>query len=178
MCQRCSPSATTASPRGGDADRSAPDTSEDGGPVVFDAHDPPVVGLGSLECALGSTGVAEFALGIVVEQQEPQGRLARVLGELEHLHVAVGVPGRQQWASAGPVPDPYRLLRAVVEVVDLRLVGDGSALLIARVSEGAAAADHPLAGDAVDVLADRTHEIAAAAGDDVVREAVCLQVVE
>ena len=92
--------------------------------------------------------------------------------------VAIRVPGREQRAPTRAVPDTYRLLWPVVEVVGLGLVGDGAAVLVAGIGKGAAAADDPLTWDAVDVLADGAHEVAPSAGDDVARESVCRQVAE
>lgn len=115
------------------------------GPVLPNTDHGPPVGFGSSECLLTTAGVVELALGVIVEYEEPQCRLVGVVGELEHWDVAVGVPGREHWPSAGAVPDPDRLLRAVIEVVGLALVGDGSPALVAGVGEGGAAADDLLA---------------------------------
>ena len=88
--------------------------------------------VGSLERLLGAGRVVELALGVVVQDEQAQGRLVRVLGEVEHRDVAVRVAGGEQRPAAGAAPDADRLLRAVVEVVGLGLVGDRAAALVAR----------------------------------------------
>ena len=90
---------------------------------------------GSLECLFGAGGVVELALGVVVQDEQAQGRLVGVLGELEHRYVAVGVAGGEQRSATGAVPDADRLLRTVVEVVDLGLVGDRATAVVAGVRE-------------------------------------------
>ena len=99
-------------------------------------------GVGSLERLLGAGGVVELALGVVVEDEQPQGRPVGVLGELEHRDVAVGVAGGEQRPAAGAAPDAHRLLGPVVEVVGRRRVGDRAAALVAGV--GAASALLPI----------------------------------
>jgi hypothetical protein len=96
---------------------------KDGGPVVLDTDHGPPIGLSLAERLLRTRGVVELALGVVMQEEEPQCRPVGVVGELEHRRVAIRVAGREQRASADPVPDPHRLLRAVVEVVGLGLVG-------------------------------------------------------
>jgi hypothetical protein len=123
---------------------------------------------------LGPNPVVELSLCVVMQEEEPQGRPVGVVGELQHRRIAIRVAGREERASADLVPDPHRLLRAVVEVIGLGLVGDGAALVVAGVGEGAAAADDPLAGDALHVLADGPHEVPTTARGHVVREFVGL----
>src|SRR4051794_37447227 len=59
---------------------------EDAVPVVVDADDCPVVAGCLFECLLGTGGVVELALGVVVEDEQAQGLLVAVLAEVEHLH--------------------------------------------------------------------------------------------
>src|SRR6185436_20636631 len=99
---------------------------------------------------------------------EPEEGLVPVLGEVEHLDVAVGVAGGEHGSSSDAGPDVHRLLRPVVQVVHGRLAGDHTAELAGGVRERDRAADDAVPGDAVDLLADRSHEVAATAGGDVV----------
>jgi hypothetical protein len=84
-----------------------------------------------------------------------------MLGELEHLAVAVGVAGGEQGPAAGAAPDPDRLLGPVVEVVGLRLVRDRAAIAVAEILQRRRTTDHPLPRNAVDLLGDRAHEVTA-----------------
>src|SRR6478735_4517872 len=113
-----------------------------------------------------------------MQNEESQGGPVGVVGELQHRGVAVGVSRSEHRASADPVPDPYGLLRTVVKVVELGLVGDGAPVVVAGVAEGAAAADDPLAGDAVHLHAYGPHKVPTAARDDIGGEAVGRQEVE
>ena len=90
---------------------------------------------GPFERLLGAGRVVELAVGVVVQDEQAQRRLVRVLRELEHRDVAVRVAGGEQRPAAGAAPDADRLLRAVVEVVGLGLVGDRAAALVAGVRE-------------------------------------------
>ena len=76
---------------------------------------------GPFEGLLGAGGVVELALGVVVEDEQAKRRLVGVLGEVEHLDVAVGVARGEKRPTTGAAPDPDRFLRAVVEVVGLAL---------------------------------------------------------
>ena len=66
-----------------------------------------------------------------------------------------------------PVPDPHRLLGAVVEDVERRLDQQVAVAVRAVELQPLRTADHPLGRDAVDGAGDGPHEVAAAAGDDV-----------
>ena len=118
---------------------------KDGGPVVLDTHHGPPIGLSSTEGLLGPNLVVELPLCVVMQEEEPQGWPVGVVGELKHGGVPVRVSRCEQRASSDSVPDPDRLFRAVVEVVGLGLVGDGAAMVVAGVGEGAAASDDSLA---------------------------------
>src|SRR5436305_9770919 len=66
---------------------------ENGGPVVLDADDRPPELVGVFECLFGSAGVVELALVVVVEHEQADAWLVRMLGVFEHRNVAVGVAG-------------------------------------------------------------------------------------
>src|SRR5512133_1149602 len=97
-----------------------------------------------------------------------------VLCEVEHLDVTVRVASGDHRSATGAAPDSDRLLRAVVEIVRLRLVGDRAAALVAGVIERGGAADHSFARNAIDLLADWPHEVPTASRSDVIREPVRL----
>src|SRR5687767_11899929 len=164
--------------KGAGTDGSRGSRSEHGGPVVLHADDGPSVAARLLEGGLGAGRVGELAVGVVVEDEQAQERSLDVLREVQHRAVAVAVAGGEQWSAADPAPDPDGLLGPVVEVVEHRGVGDGAAVLVACVGEGDGAADHALAGHAVELVADRSHEVAAPARGDVRGEPVGRQVVE
>src|SRR4029453_3253338 len=96
----------------------------------------------------------------------------------QHRDVPVGVASGQQGPPADPTPDPYRLLGTVVQDIRLGLADDPSPTLVRLVRERDAAADHPLAGDAVQLLADRPHEVTPTTRGDVVADPACVQVVQ
>jgi hypothetical protein len=64
---------------------------------------------------------------LLMPDQQPQPRPARLLGELEHGDVAVGVPSGQDRPPPDPTPDPHRLGGTVVQDVDLRPAHDPAA---------------------------------------------------
>src|SRR4051795_9716844 len=105
-------------------------------PVVLDADYGPTVRGGALERLLGTACVGEFAISVVVKNEEPQVRPVVVLREIQHRDVAVGVACSENRASAGAAPDPDRLLRAVVQGVRPRLLRDPAPPLHPRVSGG------------------------------------------
>src|SRR4051794_4679423 len=73
---------------------------EDGGPVVLDADDRPTFGVGLLEGLLGTAGVVELAVGVVVEQEQGEEWAVLMPREFEHRNVAVGVACGEQWPAA------------------------------------------------------------------------------
>src|SRR3954447_25658963 len=109
--------------------------SEDRAPVVLHADDGPVVAGRLLQGLLGPGGVAELAVGVVVQDQQPQERLVGVPGELEHRAVAVGVAAGEQRTPADPAPDADRLLWSVVQVVRHGRVRDPATGRVAGVGE-------------------------------------------
>src|SRR3954463_15369980 len=83
--------------------------SEDAGPVILDADDRPTVGGGLVERLLGSCGIGELALGVVVQDEQAQERLVAVLAEVQHRDVAIGVAPRQQRPAARSTPKGGRV---------------------------------------------------------------------
>src|ERR1039457_5591847 len=152
--------------------------SEDGGPVVLHADDRPAALLGAFQRLLGTARVVELAPAVVVADEQAKGRLALMVGELEHRDVAVRIARGEERPAAGPAPDPDRFLRAIVEIVAFGLVRDRAATVVAGVLERCRAPDNPVTRNPVHLLADRPHEVTAAARGDVVREPVRLQVAE
>ena len=73
---------------------------------------------------LGAGRVGELALGVVVEDEQPQCRAGPSAGVAEHRDVAVRVAAGEDRPAADPAPDPDRLDRTVVEDVRLGRVGD------------------------------------------------------
>jgi hypothetical protein len=119
---------------------------------------------------LGTTRVVELALGVVVEDEQSKERLVGMLGEVEHRNVAIRVAGSEEGSAADTAPDTDRLLRAIVEMVGLRLARDLAAAFVARLLERGCTSDHPVARNPIYLLADWTHEVTAATRGDVVRE--------
>ena len=72
---------------------------------------------GVVQRSFSACRVVEFALGIVVQDQQPQRRSGCGAREHEHFVIAVGVAGREDGTSADAAPDADGLLRAVVEEV-------------------------------------------------------------
>src|SRR3712207_7186473 len=94
-CRAARPPGTPPRPRaatpGGE-----PRRSEDGGPVALHAHDGPALAPGPVERLLGAAGVRELAVGVVVEEEQSQGRRLGLPGEVQHGAVTVAVPGGEQ----------------------------------------------------------------------------------
>ena len=76
-------------------------------------------GRGLLERLLGTGRVVELALGVVVQDEQPQRRRVRPAGVAQHRDVAVRVAAGEDRPPPDPAPDPHRLDRPVVEDVHL-----------------------------------------------------------
>src|SRR5262249_53900406 len=98
--------------------------------------------------------------------------------EPEHLEVAVRVSDRDEWTSAQTAPDPYWLLGAVVEELDLRLVHQTRDVGVVGEIEAERTADHTLWWDAVEPLCERANEVSVASRRDVCRETVGFEVAQ
>ena len=110
------------------------------------------------------------------EQAEsvPIGRLR----EAQHRNVSVGVAARDQGPTPDPAPDPHRLLRPVIEELDLRLVEQVGAVIARLEVQPEGAPDHPLRRDAVQLLGERAHEVTVTTRRDVGAEPVRLQIAQ
>src|SRR5207342_2685842 len=109
--------------------------SEDRGPIVPDADDGPAIGARLRKRLVCAGRVRELALGVVVDDQQAERRLVIVLGELEHLDVAIRVAAGDDRSAPGPAPDPDRLLWSIVEVFRRGFVRDRAAPLVGGVLE-------------------------------------------
>jgi len=49
----------------------------------------------------GAPDVVELAVGVVVQDEQPEERFVGVPGEVQHLDVAVGVPGGEHSPPSG-----------------------------------------------------------------------------
>ena len=145
-------------------------------PVVLDADDGPAVRLRALERVLGARRVVELALGVVVEDEQPERRV---------VAAASAASGCRRWScrrrrsaadrcgSRSAPASPGRRRRRPARPGRRR-----AAVLVVARSGGRWSCRSPARRDAVDLLGDRAHEVAVAAGGDVGREPVRLQVAQ